>query len=270
MKRIAGLSSVKELSTLVHNGRPYSGADLANLFNDKFVAVGSTLPPLKWSPLPVDEIPAEFYISVEDTEAALLSAKLHSAAGPDEIAAWVLRENAAALCRPLCSIFNASVREGFVPSLWKSANVTPVPKSSPALDVDSDFRPISLTPIISKILESFPFSWLLQSVSDQIDPLQFGSLRGSSTTMALVYLLQKWYEACDRPGSSLRICLLDFSKAFDRIDHNIVLDKLQRMDVHPVLVNWVASFLSDRLQRTRVGQHYSDWKFVNAGAPHTS
>ena len=48
---------------------------------------------------------------------------------------------------------------------------------------------------------------------------------------------------------------------------DIVLDKLQRMDVHPVLVNWVASFLSDRLQRTRVGQHYSDWKFVNAGVP---
>ena len=61
--------------------------------------------------------------------------------------------------------------------------------------------------------------------------------------MALVYLLHKWYEACDELGSSLRICLLDFSKAFDRIDHNIVLDKLQRMDVHPVLVNWIADFL---------------------------
>lgn len=71
--------------------------------------------------------------------------------------------------------------------------MTPVAKSTPALDVDSDFRPISLTPIVSKILESFPYMWLYESVCDQIDPLQFGSLKGSSTTMTLIYLLNKWY-----------------------------------------------------------------------------
>ena len=129
-------------------------------------------------------------------------------------------------CRPLCSIFNFSLRQGFVPTLWKSANVTPIPKSTPALDVHSDFRSISLTPILSKVLESFPYHWLLQSIVDQVDPLQFGSLRGSNTTMALIYLLHKWYEASDVPRSSLRICLLDFSKAFDHMDHNILLRKL--------------------------------------------
>jgi hypothetical protein len=71
------------------------------------------------------------------------------------------------LCRPLCSIFNWSVREGFVPSIWKEANVTPIQKSSPPKDVDSDFRPISLTPIISKILESFPYKWLLITPSQK-------------------------------------------------------------------------------------------------------
>jgi hypothetical protein len=60
-----------------------------------------------------------------------------------------------------------------MPSVWKSANVIPAAKSSPALDVDSDSRPISLTPIVSKILESFPYNWLLQSIRDQIDKLQF-------------------------------------------------------------------------------------------------
>jgi hypothetical protein len=90
-----------------------------------------------------------------------------------------------------------------------------VQKSSPSKDVDSDF-----TPIISKILESFPYKWLLNSVSKKIDPLQFGSLKGSSTSMALIYMLYKWYEAADKQGNTIRICLLDFSKAFDRfIDH---------------------------------------------------
>jgi hypothetical protein len=90
---------------------------------------------------------------------------IHLAAGPDEIPSWPLRENASVLCRPLCSIFDASVREGFVPTIWKAANITPIQKSSPPKDVDSDFRPISLTPIISKILESFPYKWLLNYVS---------------------------------------------------------------------------------------------------------
>ena len=83
--------------------------------------------------------------------------------------------------------------------------------------------------------------------------------------MALVHLLHKWYESTDKAGSALRICLLDFSKAFDRIDHNILLSKLKRMEVHPVLLNWVANFLTDRLQRTRVGPYFSDWKNINAG-----
>ena len=215
----------------------------------------------------VDEFPTDFYISVNGIAEALLSSKLYSSAGPDKISAWLLRENAAVLCRPLCSIFNASVREGFILSMWNSTNVTPIQKCSPPHDVDSDFRPISLTPIISKILESFLYQWLLKSVADKIDPLQFGSLKGSSTNMALVHLLYKWYEATDKAGSVLRICLLDFSKAFDRIDHNILLGKLKRMEVHPVLLNWVPNFLTERLQRTCVGPYFSDWKNINAGVP---
>ena len=158
--------------------------------NDKFVEVGSSLPRLCWTPLPIEEFPPMFHISIEETEKALLATKLHSSPGPDEIAAWFLRECACALCRPLCPIFNASVREGVFPSLWKSANVIPVPKTTPALyNVDSDFRPISLTPIVNKVLESFIYKWLLQSILNKIDPLQFGSLKGSSTTMALLVLV---------------------------------------------------------------------------------
>ena len=267
VKNIAGLSSPKSVKSLMYNNRPYQGKELADLFNDKFVAVGSNLPPLDWTPLLVNDYPPDFIISVEDTETALLSTKLHSAAGPDDISGWFIRENASTLCRPLCSIFNSSLREGFVPSLWKSANVSPIPKLSPALDIDSDFRPISLTAILSKILESFPYRWLLQSIINQIDPLQFGSLRGSSASMALIHLFHKWYEACDNIESTLRICLLDFSKAFDRIDHNVLLRKLQQMTVHPILINWIADFLSDRLQRTKIGDEYSAWNYIRAGVP---
>ena len=85
--------------------------------------------------------------------------------------------------------------------------------------------------------------------------------------MALIYMLYKWYEAMDTPGTLLRICMLDFSKAFDRTDFNILSEKLHRMGVHPVLINWIANFLTDRKQRTRIENHYSSWKTINAGVP---
>ena len=100
MKSIAGLSTPKNISTLMHDNLPFSDAALASLFNDKFVEVASSLPRLSWTHLPVEEFPSMFHISIQETEKALLATKLHSSAGPDEIAAWFLRENACALCRP--------------------------------------------------------------------------------------------------------------------------------------------------------------------------
>ena len=120
MKNIAGLQSSKNVSTMMFQGKSYSDADLANLLNDKFVAVGSSLPNLNWLPLPTNDIPDDFCISVEETEKALLSSKLHSSAGPDEIPSWLLRENASVLCRPLCSIFVVSQRRWLTTLLLKN------------------------------------------------------------------------------------------------------------------------------------------------------
>ena len=71
----------------------------------------------------------------------------------------------------------------------------------------------------------------------------------------------------DTPDTCLRICTLDFSKAFDRIDFNILLQKLINIGIHPVLINWIANFLTDRRQRTRIGPNYSCWRPINGGVP---
>ena len=85
--------------------------------------------------------------------------------------------------------------------------------------------------------------------------------------MALIHLLHKWYEAMDTPGACLRICMLEFSKAFDRIDFNILMQKLINMRVHPILINWIANFLTDISQRTRIGSNFSSWRTTNGGVP---
>ena len=83
-----------------------------------------------------------------------------------------------------------------------------------------------LTPILSKVLEDFVVSWMIEDVGEHIDSRQYGSLKGSSTTYCLLDLIHNWLSELDNPGCYLRACFLDFSKAFDRIDHTIVIRKL--------------------------------------------
>jgi hypothetical protein len=170
VKNIAGLQSSNKVSAIMFEGKSYSDADLANLLNDKFVAVGSSLPSLNWLPLPTNAIPDEFCISVEETEKVLFSSKLHSSAGPDEIPSWLLRENASVLCRPLCSIFNASVREGFVPSIWKAANITPIQNLRPLkmLILTSDQSPSHQ--LSARFLNPFPTNGFLTLSKKKLIP----------------------------------------------------------------------------------------------------
>ena len=198
----------------------------------------------------------------------LTSGKLVQATGPDEIPNWVHKCYAPALAGPICSIFNASIAQGVIPSLWKCADVIPVPKVPKPKSVDSDLRPISLTPVLSKVLEHFVSRWLLQVIEPYIDILQFGNTRNCSTTHALIHLIHNWLAALDSPqGKSIRACMIDFSKAFDRIDHNILLLKLQIFGVPPILLNWCADFLQARNLRVKMGQIKSSWHQINGSVP---
>ena len=93
---------------------------------------------------------------------------------------------------------------------------------------------ISLTPVMSKIGKSFIYKWLLESIEDRIDPYQFGAIKNSCTTDALMLVIHNLFQALDGTGSLIRICLLDFSKAFHKIDHNVLISKLRNMNIHPV------------------------------------
>ena len=104
-------------------------------------------------------------------------------------------------------------------------------------------------------------------MEDSLDPHQFGSLKGSSTTHALVELVHQWQQALDTPGKMVRVLMLDFSKAFDRVDHTILLDKLANLGLPNFIVKWMTSFLCRRQQRVKIGQYVSDWSTINAGVP---
>ena len=110
-------------------------------------------------------------------------------------------------------------------------------------------------------------SWMIENVGEHIDNRQFGSLKGSSTTYCLLDLIHNWLPELENPGCYLRACFLDFSKAFDRIDHTIIIRKLIDLGVRRSIIPWICSFLTDRWQCVKLGQTVSSWLPVRAGVP---
>jgi hypothetical protein len=162
--------------------------------------------------------------------------------------------------------FNASVQEGVAPTMWKNANVVPTPKIKPVCSIQNDLRPISLTPTLSKLLESFVGQWMLEAIEDKFDPKQFGGLRGRSTIHALIDILQIWHQALD-DHNSVRVVFIDYAKAFDHVDHSTVLTKMIQMGIPDFITQWMHSFLSNRKQRVKIGHTMSEWISLRGGMP---
>jgi hypothetical protein len=116
-------------------------------------------------------------------------------------------------------------------------------------------------------LEYFPCSWIYDSIKDKVDPNQFGGLKGSSTAQALITIIDYIAKATDKPKTYARILLCDFSKAFDLVDHTILLQKLIDLEVPSFLLKWAASFLHNHQQQVKIGQYVSQPASLNAGCP---
>ncbi|KAK2564465.1 RNA-directed DNA polymerase from mobile element jockey [Acropora cervicornis] len=112
----------------------------------------------------------------------------------------------------------------------------------------------------------------LKRVADDanLDDRHFGYLKGSSTTAALVDLMNFLYTNTDNPKQAVQLCYYDLTKRFDRVDHNIVIDILQQLDVHPSILICIHSFHTARQQRVHINGHMSSWKCVPAGIPQGS
>ena len=107
----------------------------------------------------------------------------------------------------------------------------------------------------------------MQPIGEKINKRQFGSINNSSTTHLLLSLVHHLLNKTDASKNSVRIFVLDFSKAFDHTNHNILLNKLSVLNVPPVITNWIRSFLTRRSQRVRMSHCMSEWQILNGGVP---
>ena len=170
----------------------------------------------------------------------------------------------------LANIFNKSFLTGIVPSKLKIAKVIPLYKTKdPALF--SNYRPISLLPFFSKILERLMHNRLYNFLTEHniLAMNQFGFRKNYSTFLALMDLVDNISKNIDERNYSIGI-FLDLSKAFDTIDHTILLDKLCRYDIRGVTLNWFKHYLNDRKQFVSYNNTTSVSMKVTCGVPQGS
>ena len=239
---------------------------LANNINMVFKEVSADLQPLLPAAAPADhDVPDECIISVTDCEQKLSKLSVHKAMGPDNIPNWILKDFSYIIAAPIAAIYNSSVKQSHVPPSWKQADILPIPKVSQVTSLAKHLRPIALTPVLSKVLEPFVVSWMRRATVHS--ETQFGGIKDSSTTLALITMLHNVLQCLERKNTYARILLIDFSKAFDHIDHNILLDKLKTNGVPQICVVWQKAFLTSITQRVKLANTKSDWTEVAGGVP---
>ena len=136
---------------------------------------------------------------------------------------------------------------GVVPGAWKKAYISPVPKVKNASEYSgyADLRPISVTPILSRLVEKIvvaKYLWPLMDNEQMVD--QFAFKPTGSTTAALVELLHHVYSMFNQGNDYVRCVLVDFSKAFDVVNHEIMLRELSTLGLSNPIFNWIADFLT--------------------------
>jgi len=190
--------------------------------------------------------------------------------GPDGIHPLLLKECAATVAEPLALIFSKSYSTGTLPSDWKTAQVVPIFKKGSRTDA-ANYRPISLTSIPCKIMESMIKDKMQQFLdkNNSITEAQHGFVSGRSCLTNLLEALECWTKALDE-GYGLDIIYLDYRKAFDSVPHQRLMVKLKSYGITGRLLAWIESFLTSRIMRVGIRGSNSEWIDVTSGVPQGS
>lgn len=205
-------------------------------------------------------------MSENDVLLALNSAKPGKARGPDKVCPRVVKACKYQLLSPLHALYQTSLDQCIVPSSWKTSEVVPVPKCKIPKNMN-DLRPIALTSVLMKCLESFVKRYLCNQVKHLCDVFQFAYKKGGGVDDAVITLLEIICSHLDRPRSYSRVLFIDFSSAFNTIKPHILLQKLVAMNLNSNIIRWIYDYLTRRPQYVKMGGFLSDLICTYTGAP---
>ena len=209
-------------------------------------------------------------ITADMVRSKLKGLKTTSSPGPDRIHPRVLTEAADQLAEPLTVIYNKSIQSGCLPDDWKLGTVVPILKKGDKSKPEN-YRPVSLTAIPCKVLESIIRDQLMAHLEDRqlLSRHQHGFRPGRSCMSQLLEVMDDWTRNIER-GDPIDAVYLDFRKAFDSVPHQRLLHKLESHGVTGKLKTWISSFLTDRRQQVVIRGCSSPWAPVTSGVPQGS
>ena len=214
--------------------------------------------------------PFEFKAITEAETKKIIRSLKSKSSGVDDIGGQFVKIAINHIAGPLTDIINACFKHRIFPDRWKNAIVKPIPKTNNPL-LPSDYRPISLLTVFSKIHEKAATYQIVVFLkeSNQLDKNQSAYKSNHSTNTALLKITDDIYDAMDDSEITVLV-LLDYSKAFDTINHRLLYAKLKYLGFHPTAVSWIISYLTDRKQKVKTLSDESGWESVNNGVPQGS
>ena len=261
-----GVSPLKDNGVL-HSDRKQKSEILAKQFRSVFtndeidpfsdeIPTGPSYPPI-----------SEIVINENGISKLLKNLNPNKAAGPDQIPCHLLKELACEVAPVLASIFRQSLSTGELPDSWLTAWITPVFKKGPKND-PSNYRPVSLTCVICKVLEHVVCSHM-RSHFDKFGILsqyQHGFRKFFSCESQLLLTTHDLMVRVDRK-EPVDVAVLDFSKAFDTVPHRRLLRKLELLGIRGELLSWIRAFLTGRTQSVMIEGCFSQPYQVESGVP---
>ena len=209
-------------------------------------------------------------ISVNSVYRLLCELPSSKASGVDKISSKIIKIAAPIISNPLTYIFNQSMTQCIFPNDWKVAKVTPIFKNGKR-NLPGNYRPISVLPAISKIMERIMYTQLYNYLSENnlLSEHQFGFRKNHSTATALLDCTNDWYINMDRKLFNL-VVFIDLKKAFDTVDHQILLSKLELYGIKGNALLLLKSYLSERKQKCHINGHFSSECDLKCGVPQGS
>ena len=253
--------------------------EIANVMNEYFAKVGPSIA----DKIPVVDAGVNIpntdnqknvfnfqYVDNEYVLKELLSLPDNKATGVDDIPSKLLKLCAEEIVSPLTYIINLSLSTGIFPNNWKKARICPVFKGGEDTE-PCNYRPISILPVLSKIMERVVFNQLYPFLDSQslLHDNQSGFRPKFSTSSALLNITEDWIHAIDK-GEFVGIVMLDLQKAFDTVNHSILIHKLQEYGLNINVINWFQSYLKDRNHVTTINGMKSNVQNSTCGIPQGS
>ena len=264
-KENTGISDLNVNNKLIQNPK-----EKADLFNNQFSKVFSD-PNEPSPPFTTTKVNPNTIHNIKVSEKGVLKllqgVNENKATGPDDIPGKFYKICSNELCEAFTLLYQTSLNSGVVPDDWKTANIFPLFKKGDKNNVEN-YRPISLTSIACKLLEHIVHSTTMDFLDSNniLTPYQHGFRQGRSCESQLLTTLNDFTKTFNSSGQTDAI-LLDFSKAFDKVDHKILLSKIDAMGIQGPLHDWMSSFLKDRLQYVIVDGSSSEPCKVLSGVP---